>query len=867
MDTQKQQVAQRVKEANNILVTVSNNPSVDQLAACIGLTLALNKMGKHATAVFSGAVPSTIEFLQPEKTLEKNTDSLRDFIIALDKSKADKLRYKVEDRVVKIFITPYKTSISDKDLEFSQGDFNVDVVLALGVHAQADLDQAITSHGRILHDATVVTMNVRPGGELGSMNWLDPAASSLSELAVQLLDMLDKKLLDGQIATAMLTGIVAETERFSNAKTSPQTMSVSAELMAVGANQQLVATKLEEPAPPPPPPTSPIAQQDAHTDDGKDIPPEAKKPDDGTLEISHEEKAGNEPVTDAKQEEHAPEAPESHTDQPEQNQDGQQHTEAESRPEPAEPEHKTPMIHDVKSDHEGMMPSSKTHDKDEARPEEPREEPEEDREQDAKKNTGTPHEPNQDEGKDVHELPEPQTPGEGAEEPTPAAVSATEGELPMPEPPAEPVAPPQIHIDEHGALSPIVAAEPDEADEALLPPVKPMEPPSISHHNEAPKMVLEPPTLGGQLTANASSDSFGASGEDKDEEEAALPGLPAHDVPMLGNGQGLPGSAATTPSPAAPSDALGAPAPSPGLADSATPAAALPGIQPGEDGQPKTPAPGETLSDIERDVHSSHVSSAPEPAFIETPVPGGTPVTPASPFAPDPLAGASLPSAAPAAAGVGSSVPAFGSNPMDVLPPAGPMDQSGAPAAPSASVPASPAGNSAFSQPSVPIVGPDDLTPDEVADAFAAGGPASADTAQTPSVAPINTTPTLPDTTDTTGPINPSTDLGSARDAVAQAISGNTNPPPEAIQALNANPLNLPLGADAASPAGPAPAGATPPPEPVQPWMPPADAAAPQPAGVPNPATQFNPAAFGQDDDPNAPPPGPPPMMPQMPAA
>ena len=41
-----------------------------------------------------------------EKTIEKNTDSLRDFIIALDKSKADKLRYKVEDKFVKIFITP-----------------------------------------------------------------------------------------------------------------------------------------------------------------------------------------------------------------------------------------------------------------------------------------------------------------------------------------------------------------------------------------------------------------------------------------------------------------------------------------------------------------------------------------------------------------------------------------------------------------------------------------------------------------------------------------------------------------------------------------------------------------------------------------
>src|SRR5438552_19117517 len=98
----KQQIVERIKQASNILVTVSYNPSVDQLAACIGLTLLLNKMGKHATAVFSGKVPSTIEFLQPEKTLEANTDSLRDFIIRLDKSKADQLSYKVEDQVVRI---------------------------------------------------------------------------------------------------------------------------------------------------------------------------------------------------------------------------------------------------------------------------------------------------------------------------------------------------------------------------------------------------------------------------------------------------------------------------------------------------------------------------------------------------------------------------------------------------------------------------------------------------------------------------------------------------------------------------------------------------------------------------------------------
>lgn len=246
MDPQRIQLADRIKEANNVLVTVSANPSVDQLAGAVGLTLVLNKLGKHATAVFSGKIPDTLEFLQPDQTLEGNTDSLRDFIISLDKSKADKLRYKVEDQHVKIFITPYRVSIGQEDLEFSQGDFNVDIVIALGVHEQKDLDQAITAHGRILHDATVSSINTQPGAELGTINWVDPAASSLCEMLVGLVSNLKDDVLDAQMSTALLTGIVAETHRFSNEKTTSNTMNISAKLMTAGANQQLVATKLQE---------------------------------------------------------------------------------------------------------------------------------------------------------------------------------------------------------------------------------------------------------------------------------------------------------------------------------------------------------------------------------------------------------------------------------------------------------------------------------------------------------------------------------------------------------------------------------------------------------------------------------------------
>lgn len=243
----KQDVAEKLRSSSSVLVTVSKNPSVDQLSSALGLSLMLTKLGKHTTTVFSGEIPNTMEFLDPEKTFDKTVDGLRDFIISLDKEKADKLRYKVEDNVVKIYITPYKSKITDKDLDFSQGDFNVDLVVALGVHKRDDLDNAITSHGRILHDATIVTINsdATKDGNLGAVDWTDSNASCLAEMLVSISEALEGGILDSQMSTAFLTGIVAATERFKNVHTTPKVMTMAAQLMAAGANQQLIANNLQ----------------------------------------------------------------------------------------------------------------------------------------------------------------------------------------------------------------------------------------------------------------------------------------------------------------------------------------------------------------------------------------------------------------------------------------------------------------------------------------------------------------------------------------------------------------------------------------------------------------------------------------------
>lgn len=239
------EVATKISESHNILVALSSDPSVDEMSAAIGLSLFLDRLGKRVTAIYSGATPNALEFLNPEETFEKTADTLQDFVIALNKDKADHLRYKLDGDYVKIFITPYRSRISSDDLEFSYGDFNVDLVLALDVANGVDLDAALREHGRIMHDATVVNITTGNPGKLGEIEWSDKTASSVSEMVAELLyAMSSKEKVEKEEATAFLTGIVAATNRFSSASTTPRTMSLASKLMESGANQQLVSKNI-----------------------------------------------------------------------------------------------------------------------------------------------------------------------------------------------------------------------------------------------------------------------------------------------------------------------------------------------------------------------------------------------------------------------------------------------------------------------------------------------------------------------------------------------------------------------------------------------------------------------------------------------
>ena len=244
-------VADKIQHATNILIALSKDPNVDEISAAIALAFVLDQQKKHVTAIYSGQTPNALEFLRPEETFQKDISGLQDFIIALNKSKDDHLIYQVEGDYVKILITPYKGQIKKEDLEYSYSDYNVDLVIVFNVNSGSEIDSALSEYGRIMHDAMAINITSSVPGRFADLEWSDPSKSSVCEMVYDLLSELEIDNTPQEVATALLTGILSATERFSNNRTKPTTMAVASKLMEAGADQQLISSnilKAETPA-------------------------------------------------------------------------------------------------------------------------------------------------------------------------------------------------------------------------------------------------------------------------------------------------------------------------------------------------------------------------------------------------------------------------------------------------------------------------------------------------------------------------------------------------------------------------------------------------------------------------------------------
>lgn len=243
--TPKQQTIELVKAAQKILVLSHINPDGDALGSMLALFLVLKKLGKEVMAVSADNLPENMQFLPATSELSPIFNGSKDFIIAVNttKVKIDKLGYKnlPNENKLNIMITPAGGSFRVEDVTFSFGTFKYDLIIVLDAPDLERLGAIYDNNNELFYETPVINIDHHAGNDyFGKVNWVDLTATSTAEILVALVESLsrEKPLLDSDVATALLTGIIVDTGSFQNANTTPKSFTVAAQLVAAGARQQ-----------------------------------------------------------------------------------------------------------------------------------------------------------------------------------------------------------------------------------------------------------------------------------------------------------------------------------------------------------------------------------------------------------------------------------------------------------------------------------------------------------------------------------------------------------------------------------------------------------------------------------------------------
>jgi phosphoesterase RecJ-like protein len=248
--TPKQQAVELIRNAKNILAISHKSPDGDSLGSLVALKIALEKIEKKVTLACPDKPAKVFKFLPHMDIILDKVDVQKDFIITLNLANAqiDNLGYRKNEssNSVDIVITPKEGRFEPSDVKVKDTSPVYDLIITVDTPNLERLG-SLASPADLLYEVPVINIDHHPSNEnYGKVNWVDLVATSTCEILVSLLEALsrDDQLIDADVATALLTGLIYDTSSFQNVNTTPKSLTVAAQLVAAGARQQEIIRNL-----------------------------------------------------------------------------------------------------------------------------------------------------------------------------------------------------------------------------------------------------------------------------------------------------------------------------------------------------------------------------------------------------------------------------------------------------------------------------------------------------------------------------------------------------------------------------------------------------------------------------------------------
>lgn len=230
-----------LENSKEILILIPENPSADAVGSAWALYFFLEKKGLFPAIAFSNHLSAKLNFLPRPKKILNKISGARDFVLSFDtnRNKITQIRHEETSGKFNIYLTPEHGSVDPRDFSFILAKFKYDLIIVIDCADLEKLGVLYIENTDLFFEVPVVNIDHKSDNDnFGQINLVSVMDSSCSEIVVETLEQINADLIDKDIATCLLTGIIGATDSFQKKNTTPKAFLTASGLMEKGADQQ-----------------------------------------------------------------------------------------------------------------------------------------------------------------------------------------------------------------------------------------------------------------------------------------------------------------------------------------------------------------------------------------------------------------------------------------------------------------------------------------------------------------------------------------------------------------------------------------------------------------------------------------------------
>lgn len=233
-----------IEESKNIYILLQEKDDSESVPIALALFYILKKIKKNVNLIVE-ELPKRFQFLIPSLDFISYP---RDFIISVPDPKApiSQVRYEKNAENLKIYLTLDKGNIKKNDISFYFEPTKPDLLITLGIKGRDYFlnKNAFNFEGNFTKDLPILNIDNQSENEnFGRVNLVEPDCS-FSELVTNFIKSIAENLIEKEIATCLLAGLVIFSENFQSQKISPKIFEMAGFLMQKGASYQNIINNL-----------------------------------------------------------------------------------------------------------------------------------------------------------------------------------------------------------------------------------------------------------------------------------------------------------------------------------------------------------------------------------------------------------------------------------------------------------------------------------------------------------------------------------------------------------------------------------------------------------------------------------------------